>query len=233
MPVLINAANPIEAWKSVVQFIANNGDTFNVIVNIVNPLDFTDADLALYEPCRNFSRAMRVHDVANTIFPKRSSFWNVSNEEFTEYYGRAYHRLLERGPKSWGMYFLRLTAFGNSQINQLDRILRGLSSWGRNHKATFVVHFSSSDTDSPRPLGAPCLQFCEFLRKDNALSLLAVYRSHDYFLKSLGNFVGLSRLLHYVAHKTGLSVGSIICHSTYAYLAANRRRAIALAEGDM
>lgn len=231
-PAIIEASNPLDAWLESVRFLVNNGDAFNVIVSIADPLGFKDTELASYDPRKQLSSAKSVEDVANTIFPKQSSKWDMTDAAFAEYYCKAYRRLLRRGPRSWGVYFLRLAEFGDRQINQLERIVRGLGSWGKNHKATFVIHYSSSDTDAPRPLGAPCLQYCEFLREGDRLSLLAVYRSHDYYLKALGNFVGLSRFLHYVARRVGIPVGSIVCHSTYAYLAGNRKRAIALLSED-
>lgn len=224
-PVLIDGNDPVDAWKRVVSYLADSGDSFNLIINIQHPLDFTDADLETYDPRKKLSKARSVEDVANTIFPKRSLRWASTNEDFARHYGRAYRTLLRHGPRSWGMYFLRLIEFGDKRINQLEKVVVGLSSWGKNHKAAFVIHFSSVETELPKPLGAPCLQYCEFMREGDALSLLAVYRSHDYFLKALGNFVGLSRLLHYVAEKANLPVGSIICHSTYAYLDGNKSRA--------
>jgi len=227
-PTLIEAEDPVNAWLKAVRFLAENGDVFNVIISMENPLEFEDSDLILYDPRKGMETARSVEDVANTIFPKRSSKWNLADAEFASYYCRAYRRLLHKGPRSWGMYFLRLIDFGSKHVNQLEKIISGLGGWGRNHKAAFVIHFSSSETDSPRPLGAPCLQFCEFVREGEKLSLLAVYRSHDYYLKALGNFVGLSRLLRYVSERTGIPTGSIICHSTYAYLASNRNRAIKL-----
>lgn len=232
-PVVIDGADPIDAWKKVVNFLAASGGSFNLVVNIRQPLNFSDNDLQLYDPRKKLSTARSVEDVANTIFPKRSIRWAHTCDEFTRHYEKAYRTLLSNGPRSWGIYFLRLVDFGNKHVNQLARVVSGLSSWGRNHKAAFVIHFSSMETDVPKHLGAPCLQYCEFIRDGDSLSLLAVYRSHDYYLKALGNFIGLTRLLHYVAEKANLPVGSIICHSTYAYLDGNRRRALELvAEGE-
>ena len=227
-PALIEAKGPVDAWLKAVRFLADNGDAFNVIISIEVPLDFEDSELASYDPRKKLKTARSVEDVANTIFPKKSPKWDLADTDFANYYRQAYRSLLRRGPRSWGAYFLRLINFGDSRVNQLEKIICGLGGWGRNHKATFVVHFSSSETDAPRPLGAPCLQFCEFLREGEKLSLLAVYRSHDYYLKALGNFVGLSRLLQYVSERTDIPVGSIICHSTYAYLANNKARSVAL-----
>jgi thymidylate synthase len=62
----------------------------------------------------------------------------------------------------------------------------------------------------------------------DTLSLAAVYRSHDYVLKALGNFIGLSRLLNYVCSKTGHSVGTLTCLSAYAFLGTRRGAAATL-----
>ena len=80
------------------------------------------------------------------------------------------------------------------------------------------MHLSSFETDKPRPLGAPCWQYAQFMADGEKLNLLVTYRSHDYFLKALGNFVGLSRFLTFVCKKTGHLVGSLTCISTYASL---------------
>ena len=229
--ILVEAAGPVDAWRRVVNLLGKQGNLFNVVVSIASPLDFTYGQLREADPRKMLHTARSVEDVANTIFPKRGVAWNLSDEDFAQHYERAYEKLIGRGPRSWGMYFLRLIRFGPTRVNQLEKIVKGMSSWGKNHKAAFVVHFSSAQTDAPRPLGAPCLQFCEFIRDGDGLSLLAVYRSHDYFLKALGNFIGLARLLEYVAYRVGLPVGAIVCHSTYAYLDGNKGNALSLVAG--
>jgi thymidylate synthase len=228
MPALISGSGPVETWLAAVDHLSDSGDQFHLVVNIADPFEYDNELLALLDPRRTSDKARSVLDVANTIFPHRSKHWNATDREFTDHYASAYRRLLARGPRSWGMYFLRLLDFGAKHVNQLERVVRGLSTWGVNHKAAFTIHFSSAETDAPRPLGAPCLQYCQFLRDEQQLSLFAVYRSHDYFLKALGNFIGLSRLLEYVAERTESEVGCITCHSTYAYLANNRTRALSL-----
>jgi len=48
--------------------------------------------------------------------------------------------------------------------------------------------------------------------------LTAMYRYHYYIEKALGNLLGLSQLLFFVAKETGLGVGPLVCLSTYAVL---------------
>jgi thymidylate synthase len=219
---LIRAGNVVDAWKLAAEYILEHGDAFNLVIDIQRGAAADANEIRRYNPKKFLATARSNEDVANTIFPKESKYWNANDKIFYDHYVPAYRTLLRHGPRSWGMYFLRLVDFGELRINQLERVVAGMSSWGHNHKAAFTIHFSSSETDAPRPQGAPCLQYCEFVQKNGVLSLMAVYRSHDYYTKALGNFLGLSRLLRYVAGRTNLQVGSIVCHSTYAFLGASK-----------
>ena len=81
------------------------------------------------------------------------------------------------------------------------------------------MHLSSAALDTPRPLGAPCWQYGQFVRSENdKLSLIAVYRSQDYFQKALGNYVGLIRLLRFVCQRANMEMGTLTCLSTFATL---------------
>ena len=51
-----------------------------------------------------------------------------------------------------------------------------------------------------------------------AVNLTAVYRSHHYCSRALGNLLGLAQLLSFVAKESGLSVGTLSCLSSYAEL---------------
>jgi hypothetical protein len=48
--------------------------------------------------------------------------------------------------------------------------------------------------------------------------LTALYRSHYYVEKTLGNLLGLAQLQAFVAKEAGINIGPLICHSTYAVL---------------
>jgi hypothetical protein len=50
------------------------------------------------------------------------------------------------------------------------------------------------------------------------LDLVAVYRNHDFLNKALGNFLGLGRLLNFIALEGGKRPGRVICHSVHAYV---------------
>ncbi len=65
----------------------------------------------------------------------------------------------------------------------------------------------------------PCLSHLSFkLLPHDRVMLTVLYRYHYYIEKALGNLLGLAQLLYFVAKETGLGVGPLVCHSTYAVL---------------
>ena len=76
-----------------------------------------------------------------------------------------------------------------------------------------------AETDARRIRGGPCLSHLSFkLLPDNTVVLTAIYRSHYYVERALGNLFGLAQLLAFVASEVGVRSGHLICHSTYAAL---------------
>lgn len=71
-------------------------------------------------------------------------------------------------------------------------------------------------------LGLPCLSHLSFKRvprgNGHAVDLTAMYRSHHYCARALGNLIGLGQLLSFVAKESGLEVGTLSCLSTHAEL---------------
>lgn len=219
----IFAADTIhDAWRACARHLVEHGPRLNLLVHIGDPDAVDEEQLRMLDPQRVAPSVMSVFDVATTIFPKPSARSSLPVGGFVAHYLPRYARLKRRQGGGWGFYFQRLASFGSSSEPQLERLVEGLSGWGHGHHGAFVVHLSSAQTDRPRPQGGPCWQYGQFMAHDNAPSLLAVYRSHDYFQKALGNFAGLSRLLTYVCSKTGHSVGTLTCVSTYAFLGNHR-----------
>lgn len=192
------------------------------------------------------NRGDNLADVVNTIFPVKLAARATTKEDlYADYIKRHIRRsrLGERKSNRWGTYFQRLIFFEtdktlrstfeendtveqikkklsqHQKINQLDNIITALSSWKSNTKAALYCHLSSMALDTLRPLGAPCLQFIEFMEEQpDKIDLLAVYRNHDYFNKALGNFIGLGQLLKYVCAASGKTPGKLVCHSARGYI---------------
>lgn len=153
-------------------------------------------------------------DVANTIFPERTWMNSVSRDDFYARYERAHRRGRK---KSWGTYFQRLICFGQTRVNQLERAIDVINSWQNAPGTAIVFHFSSPETDRPRPLGGPCLQTFQLFVDANSISGTAYYRNHDYFNKALPNLFALSQLLNYISAQSNRTAGNLACHSGHAY----------------
>lgn len=82
-------------------------------------------------------------------------------------------------------------------------------------------------------LGLPCLSHLSFKRvprgNDHAVDLTAVYRSHHYCARALGNLLGLAQLQSFVAKESGLQVGTLSCLSTHAELDVSKWGGVAVA----
>jgi hypothetical protein len=65
-------------------------------------------------------------------------------------------------------------------------------------------------------LRLPAYDATSFAGRRRYLYGAVLYRYH--YWKALGNLLGLSQLLYFVAKETGLGVGPLVCHSTYAVL---------------
>jgi hypothetical protein len=226
-PRLIAVDSVTEAWRNATSLLIDEGDRFNLTLHVRNPTALDETTVARFCPTRVDSGiAKTIYDVANTIFPSEGRHHSGPLDNFFAHYLQVYVRGQRRFPSSWGCYFLRLAAFGTPSENQLRKIIDALSGWRSKPRAAFVLHLSSTALDNPRPLGAPCWQYGQFIRNgDSTLSLVAVYRSHDYFEKALGNFVGLSRLLRFVCHHSKMNPGTLTCLSTYATLQGKRAKA--------
>jgi hypothetical protein len=232
-PRVIIATGIAQAWKEAAQLLVDHGDRFNLTVHITDPTNLEENDMASgchRRVCPSIRKS--VYDVANTIFPQATKWHTGPLADFFGHYEKVYKRGLRRSPTAWGVYFLRLIAFGPAKKNPLGKMLDAMSGWKSRPRAAFVLHLSSAELDNPRSLGAPCWQYAQFIRSDDkTLSLVAVYRSHDYFEKALGNFLGLTRLLAFICHHTGMTPGTLTCLSTYATLqgkAAKMRQLLSL-----
>lgn len=87
--------------------------------------------------------------------------------------------------------------------NRLLGTIEKLNEWGRNFESVFYIHTNMPD-DRFRTMGSPCLQYLQFrAHGDKRLSVVGLYRAHDYTHKFLGNALGIQRVAEFVARHTG------------------------------
>lgn len=210
-----NAPSIIDAWRKAAVCISSPGETpYVVVVTAGSAWVGTVAEQRGLDEAANASGAERPTAVAEMLLPRVVHLSTENPDAAIE----AGLKLLGRGRKqglrysTWThTYFERMVGlwedrFGvrkEIKINRLLGTIRKINEWDKNAEAAFYIHTDLS-TDNFRPRGSPCLQYVQFrVYGDYKLSIIGLYRSHDYTNKFLGNAVGLQRLGQFVAQHTG------------------------------
>jgi hypothetical protein len=224
-----------EAWLAASQYLLTQPDfaAHSVILGIETPIAMKPADFRLFDEVDKF---LRKHDeqpvvtVAGTIFPAGLYRKHGPAGVFEIYPNEVYPKTKEQ----WGTYAFRLvrrTLPDGAKMNPLEVLIEKLRrQLERNQALRGVYELNVVDffadiplydaaSDSTRTLSHPCLSHLSFrIHERRSLMLTALYRSHYYVRKTLGNLLGLAQLQAFVAKETGLRVGPLICHSTFAIL---------------
>ena len=237
MTTLFSAPTRIEAWLQASEYLLDAKHDLNVILSIASPATDGAGGRSIRSRIDAFYASEEtepLHTVAETIFPG----WQYTHRGLRgvfDTYPKDYDVLKSRDPRRWGTYAHRLlrrrTANGEI-VNPLARLIEKMRS-ERNQdrrgpfKACYEIGIAEGEYDVPlynttddqgRRRGLPCLSHVSFKLYDESVHLTAIYRSHDYRYKVPGNLLGLARLQACVAHEVGVPIGTLVVHSTYAYM---------------
>lgn len=161
-----------------------------------------------------------VNTVANTIFP--AALWNLEapRDQLFDRYKRIAPRLKKASRKnSRGIYFERMITGGpNGRKNQLDfAISTYLARSGVRRSVLQVGVFDPSrDHSAAAQLGFPCLQHVTFAPTKSGLCVNAFYATQYMAERAYGNYVGLCRLGHFVAHEMKVPLVRFTCFTGIA-----------------
>ncbi|RJG11712.1 hypothetical protein [Massilia cavernae] len=186
--------------------------------------------------------------VASTIFPHRMYIRHGRPAMYKKYL-TSLDRGKKSG--TWGTYAERMISRpakdGISTINPLNLLVEKLRANGKSRqcfKSAYELNLSDPEADlipildgfgdggdiptynaafdARASRNRPCLSHVSFKLVDTTkVNLTAIYRSHHYCARALGNLVGLARLLDFVATEAELEVGRLTCISTLATLDAS------------
>jgi hypothetical protein len=205
----------------------------SMILDIQQPAKMTPVDFRIFDQVDDF---LREHDryplvtIAGTIFPAGLYLSHGPAGVYDIYPNKVYPKI----KANWGTYAYRILHRDRKDgasmnplqvlVEKLRKQLKGGHALRAAYELNSVDVFTDiplydSASDSTRTLNQPCLSHMSFrLRTANSLMLTALYRSHYYVQKTLGNLLGLAQLQTFVAKEAGLEIGPLICHSTYATL---------------
>lgn len=242
--VFDSEARLVPAWLAAARHLdEGNRRGRNLVLEISRPGVLTTSDLETVG-CVDAALVasgseLTIETVAGTIFPHGLYLRRGRPDMYLEYL-----RLIERAKKrgTWGTYFERMIRRidrSGDIVNPLEVLVQKLAS-AVLQKATYASTYELSPSDPAVDLagadggelatfepsvdqnrwyGGPCLSHLSFKLVDRSLvDLTAVYRSHRYCERALGNLLGLVRLQNFVAKESGLGLGTLTCISTHAEL---------------
>ena len=218
------------AWLQAARSLFDNGAVNNMILHIGDPISRSAIDDAILSEVDAFLRthgAYPLSTVANTIFPE-SLYTPGKPELLFDRYQRSFKKIKAKAP-DWGRYFDRMINWQGSDgqnHRQLETLIENLKKYGPQtdrHQPYYNMYeltLFHPEKDAKKPLGRQCLSFIEIkperVGDKVVLHMTALYRSHYYIARTLGNLVGLGRLLRFIAMETGCQVGTLTIHSTHA-----------------
>jgi hypothetical protein len=178
------------------------------------------------------SGRLSIDTVANTLFPQ--SLWNA---------GRPRKELFDRFLRLWpkikksnqhGHYFHRLLTLGDPTVcdgNQLEFIIGTYTARTGVRRSMLQATTFDAKTDHTKAAlrGFPCLQQVSFaVQRDKTLSVNGFYAYQYMGQRAYGNYAGLCRLGHFVAHELGTTLGRMTCYAGIAQcdIGAKKLRAV-------
>lgn len=246
MGVVIMQPRIVPAWLAATQHLEASGrECRNIVLEIAQPHELPAGDRAALDKVDAALKAntndLCIKTVATTIFPQRI-YERLGPDEFADYFLKVMKKGKKKG--TWGTYAMRMLQrrgkVAGSTFNPLQQIVEKLkhaANGGQAFKSDYElgVHLVEdldeteyevaaelptweSATDGAKTMNIPCLSHVTFKMISGRLELTAIYRSHYYGARALGNLVGLSQLQSYVATQTGLQIGTLTCISTHAVL---------------
>lgn len=214
------------AWLEATQqvFAKPQHEAYNVLIDLEKPLICDESSLAIIERVDGFlrSRSKPLMTVANTIFPNA-----IYQKHGSDGLYKTFHDVLIpkiRKNCNWtGYYFERMTkvvGVDGTVLNPLQDVIRRISDPGIKTRNKFEIAIFDPFRDlSDSPYGGQCMSHLSFKlagTTDKRLLLTVTYRNHFYIEKLLGNLIGLSQLLSFVAAESGVEAGSLTLLSTHA-----------------
>ncbi len=222
MPILIQENNISMAWYSAKEHIMHQRkhQCNNLIVSIQNPLELHASIHYQYDRFCQENNLTKPEKISTTIFPKRAyMILREDRHKLYKKYPETLHKVLKG---KWGSYFNQMINWcdSNESINQIEQIINGINKSQKVYKSAYTIQITNPNKHLGWLRGGPCLNhvMIQLESKPKVMSLLAVYRNHDFAVKAYGNYIGLGYLLEFLASQTGFNIGNVTCVSSHAYI---------------
>ncbi|MFJ2007887.1 thymidylate synthase family protein [Streptomyces chartreusis] len=211
----------------------------HTVVRIADPLSDDAAFRAELDRLRTGQGLEPLETIASTLFPSALAARCAGPHELAERYRRMYPVLKRYPGNRRGTYFGRLVSYPAASaagVDQLGTVIDRLRTQAAGTKmaAAYEIDIAAAE-DAVQEVGSellvhaagkdnsyrgfPCLSHISFqLGRDRRVHAAALYRSHFMFERAYGNYLGLGRLLAYIAEEAGLDCGTLTVVAGHARL---------------
>jgi len=235
---IIRAESCADAWLQATAHLRQQDDwrDYNLVLEISHPMILSADEKKVVEEANRFLVCHDKHAIStviNTIFPA-SLCVRHGADGLLNRYREIFPLLKKHKDTQWGTYFGRMVSRTNQEGNDIKPLDYLIEKLRRQAEANAPKHAAyelsvvepfldmplyDACTDKHYIMGGPCLTHVSFKLKGNRrLLLTAMYRSHYYIERALGNFYGLALLQDFVAHEAGVESAELVCLSTMAVL---------------
>ncbi len=114
--------------------------------------------------------------------------------------------------------------YNDEKINQIEYIIEKLNQQRNSRRAIAITWNPKIDIEISKDErgSVPCLQFIEFLIRNNNLYMTVLFRSNDALIAFPSNALGLISLGEFVAEKTNTRLKNYVHHSVSMHIYVDR-----------
>lgn len=195
---IIKALNSAQAWINVSNYILNNANLSDDIVELLNvavEIESCSIDKEFDISFRSIFGDERIDYAKSVTFIKPESIPDLAESSILRYrYNGAWDE------SYWG----RMIAYQNS-VNQVELAIKKLRD-GKNTKICQIIIWDPK-IDSRKFMGVPCLQAIDLKPRDDRLYLTAFMRSSRVSKSGYADYVALTELCDFIANESNLAYG--------------------------
>lgn len=227
MSTYLNADTVADAWIKIMGHLLTqpHGKCFHLITTIANPAVETAEITRIVDRLADEAHTMSTMENANSIWPhllaRRGQEFDKAIKRVRDF---AVPLIKAANSNRKDSYVERLVAWrgkdGGEKVSQLENVIGRMRNEVGNRapkSSSYEIAIFSPGLDAGY-MGFPCLSHLSFkLDADQEkIHLTALYRNHHFVTHGYGNFLGLGRLIKFVAAQVGYGAGELVSVSTHA-----------------
>ncbi|MCI0723921.1 MAG: hypothetical protein L0338_33930 [Acidobacteria bacterium] len=227
MSAYFNAETVADAWTQIMDHLLEqpNGKSFHLVTTIADPITEVRAVTKVVDALAGQADTMSTMENANAIWPyvlARPGEKIGATMERIKKFGVPVIKAANNNRKD--SYVERVVAWRSrddgERVPQLENMISRMRSESGNaapKTSAYEIAIFSPGLDAGY-MGFPCLSHLSFKldSERQRIYLTALYRNHHFVTHGYGNFLGLGRLMKFVADQVGYSVGEFVSVSTHA-----------------